>query len=133
MIFIDSNVFYGYYNVKDVHHEKAKQIMVKVAEKIYSPAITTDYVFDESTTVTNRKLDKEAAIELGLFIINSEILLAKVDIGTFQKAWEIFQKTNDLSFTDCTIIAFMQTNNISDVATFDKGFDSVKGINIIRD
>ncbi len=133
MIFIDASVFYGYMNIDDVHHKMAKHIMEKIAAKIYWPAITTDYVFDETTTVTSRKLNRAAAIELGRFIEGSEILLSKVGEAAFQKAWKIFQQSEGLSFTDCTIIAFMQINGITDLATFDRGFDLINGINIIHD
>jgi len=48
-------------------------------------------------------------------------------------SWNIFkeQKNNKLSFTDCTNIAIMRINKIKNIATFDKDFKDIEGINVV--
>lgn len=130
-IFLDASVFYGYANADDIHHKEAKKIMEDVAGNKFGKSVTTDYIFDESVTVALRKASKNTATLLGNFILNSEILLAKVNKFVFHKAWEIFKYTEGLSFTDCTSVAFMHMFGIEYIATFDKGFKNIKGIKVV--
>ena len=82
-------------------------------------------------TIALRRTNKEVAAELGKFMLNSEILMAKITPLIFQKAWELFQKPNEFSFTDCTIIAFMEIFGIDKIATFDKEFKKQKNFMVI--
>ncbi len=132
-ILIDASVFCAYSNTKDVHHWHSKKIITEIVSDKYGSPISTDYIFDETVTVVKRKCDKKFANEIGMFILDSEILVARIDQQVFQRAWKIFQEQNELSFTDCTSIAFMQAFGIKDIATFDKEFDKIKGLNVIKD
>ena len=60
--------------------------------------------------------------------------MRKVDREIFDNAWQIFkeQKNTKLSFTDCTILAIMRNEGISNIATFDKDFKKIDGINVIQ-
>ena len=130
-IFIDSSVFCAYANVRDVHHKNAQKIVSDVVSGKHENGITTDYIFDETVTVTKRKANSKTAVEIGKFLLDSEIFIAKVDSIVFQISWELFQ-ANDLSFTDCSNIAFMNLFDISKIATFDKGFKNIKNIQVIE-
>ena len=130
-IFIDSSLFCAYANLDDIHHKKSVNIIKSIVSNKYGKAITSDYIFDESVTVAMRKANKSAAIGLGNSIIGSEVFLIKVDEIVFQRAWKIFRKTKNMSFTDCTNIAFMRVFGIERIATFDKAFKSIKGIEVV--
>ena len=130
-IFIDSSVFCAYANVRDVHHKNAKKIIEDIISGKHENGITTDYIFDETVTVIRRKANSETAIEIGRFLLDSEIFIAKIDSLAFQKSWELFQ-ANGLSFTDCSNIAFMNLFDISKIATFDKGFKNIKSVQVIE-
>ena len=130
-IFIDSSVFCAYANVRDVHHKNAKKIIEDIISGKHENGITTDYIFDETVTVIRRKSNSRTAIEIGKFLLDSEIFIAKIDSLVFQKSWELFQ-TNELSFTDCSNIVFMDLFDISKIATFDKGFKNIKGVQVIE-
>ena len=130
-ILIDASVFCAYANSNDVHHKNAKIIIQEIITEKYGSGITTDYIFDETVTVANRRANKETAIRVGKYLLNSEILIAKIDHFIFEKAWELFQNTKELSFTDCTNIAFMQIFGIKKIATFDKGFDNLKNVEVV--
>lgn len=130
-VFVDASVFCAYANLDDIHHKKAKNIIEKIAAGKYGKAVTTDYIFDETVTVVLRKTNKKNALEVGNVILNSELLIAQIDSLLFQKAWRIFQKKDDFSFTDCTILAFMKVFGIRKIATFDKAFKKIKEIEVV--
>lgn len=132
-IFIDASVFCAYANNNDVHHPAAKKILKEIIAGDHGKSVTTDYIFDETVTVALRKTNKALALELGEFILNSEVFMARIDAMIFRKAWEIFREKHNISFTDCTIIAFMSVFGIQKLATFDKEFLRIKGIQVIAD
>ena len=82
-------------------------------------------------TVVARKIHREKAAQIGKFLLSSEVILTKVDTLVFEKAWKLFQATDNLSFTDCTSAAFTQIFEIERIATFDKGFKNIKNIEVI--
>lgn len=130
-ILIDTNVFCAYGNSSDVHHKHAKKIIEDIVANKYGKGVITDYIFDETVTVALRKTDKKNAIELGTFLLNSQLLLMKIDPLIFKRAWELFQTTHTLSFTDCTNVALMYLFRIKKIATFDHGFKTIKDIDVI--
>jgi len=130
-IFIDSSVFCAYANSRDVHHKNARKIISDIMAGKHENGITTDYIFDETVTVTKRKANSKTAVEIGKFLLDSEIFIAKIDSMVFQKSWQLFQ-VNDLSFTDCSNIAFMDLFGILKIATFDKGFKNIKSVQVIE-
>ena len=130
-IFVDASLFYAYINIDDVHHKRAKKVMEDIVSGKYGKPVTSDYIFDESVTVTMRKADKERALNLGNLIINSEVILIQVSEPVFQRAWKLFEKAEGLSFTDCTNLAFMKTFGIERIATFDKAFSRDKGVKVV--
>lgn len=130
-ILIDASVFCAYANLKDVHHSRSKQIIEDVVSGKYGDAVITDYIFDEIVTVVARKVHKEKAVQIGKFLLSSEVILTRVNTLVFEKAWEVFNKTANLSFTDCTCLAFMQLFEVKKIATFDKEFGKMGGAEII--
>ncbi len=130
-ILIDASVFCAYVNENDVHHGRSVALVKDVLAHKYGKAITTDYIFDEAVTVALRRSTKKNAVELGNFILHSEVFFVKIDSGVFQKAWDIFQKEEGLSFTDCTLLAFMKSFDIMYIATFDKEFKKIAWLKVV--
>jgi len=101
----------------------------------YGPGYTSDYVLDETLTVSlarTRRIDK--AVNAGLLIPGSKedkipalARLIKVDEGTIQAAWKSFRgaKTPLLSFTDHTCIALARTYAGGVIMSFDGHFDGL--------
>lgn len=130
-LFIDASVFCAFINEDDVHHKKSKKILGDLIQNKLTP-ITTDYIFDETLTVILRRVNKEKATEIGRYLLDSEISIAPIDVVLFEKTWDEFQKQNEkFSFTDCSNIAFMKLFGITKIATFDKAFKNVQGIEVI--
>ena len=122
MIFLDSSMFVAYWNIRDVHHERADKLMKKILNNEYGPAFFSDYIFDEVVTVLLFKVGFKIANEIGEYLLNSELEMVAVDNNLFSKSWALFNTSRDQSFTDCTILAVMEEYGIEKLATFDKGF-----------
>lgn len=122
MIFIDADVFVAYAVEGDSNHEKAAKIVGRVMEGEFGRVFTSDYVFDETVTVTlvrSKSLEKAATAGS---IIRGSVEILKIDEAVFEDSWEIFrnQGNSRLSFTDCTSISLAKERGIEHVATFDK-------------
>lgn len=133
MIILDTSFLVSFYNTRDCNHIKAVNIMKEIISERYGRAGITDFIFGECATILlmRTKSLKETA-EIGEKIKALESFEA--DKETLNLAWNIFknQKNTQLSFTDCSIIATMKQENIVNIATFDKDFLKIKGIDVIH-
>ena|SRR3989344_2366702 len=133
MIFLDSSFLIAIEVENDENHEKARDIVLKIISGDFGEIVISDYVFDETLTVTLLKTkDLKKAILVGENLkVSSKIIRVEEDV--FDMSWNIFkeQKNNKLSFTDCTNIAIMRINKIKNIATFDKDFKGIEGINVV--
>ncbi len=130
-ILVDASFICAYANSRDVHHSAARNAMRDVASGKYGRVIITDFIFDETVTVVKRKVGRDKAVETGIFLLSSQLQMALVNGHVFERAWELFRDSDELSFTDCTSIAFMLAFGIGRIATFDKAFSSVSGIDVV--
>ncbi|MBI5003175.1 type II toxin-antitoxin system VapC family toxin [Candidatus Woesearchaeota archaeon] len=130
-VFIDASVFCSFVNESDVHHLKAKKMLQDIFSEKQEIIYSSDYIFDEVLGVCLRKAGKRIASETGSYILHSQISLIFTDRHIFQEAWQLFQTTDSLSFTDCTSLAFMKVYGIKKIITFDKGFLQRKDIEVI--
>jgi len=133
VIFLDSSVLVSYEVDGDINHEKAVKLIREIAKGKFGEVFTSDYIFDETITVTFVKAKSlSKAITVGNYIKDSTEVL-KVDESVFENAWELFkrQKGTKLSFTDCTTLNAMEERNISNIATFDEDFKKIKTVNVI--
>ncbi|RMF90456.1 MAG: PIN domain-containing protein [Methanobacteriota archaeon] len=126
-IFIDSSVLVAYHNSRVEHHKEAVQLLTRCVEGEFGEPWISDYIFDEVVTVTLVKVGLEKAVEVGDYLLSSELKMLKVDEESFREAWTLFQKEG-MSFTDCTIIAVMRQNGIEKLLTFDKRLKETEGI-----
>lgn len=134
MIFIDTSVLVAFIVDKDTNHEKAVSLMGEIVSGKYGPAITSEYVFDETVTVVLvRSKSLDLAVNTGDLIKKSMPVL---DVGsnTFEASWKRFknQKNSKVSFTDCTILEVVESNHIEKLATFDNEFESSDSFKVVR-
>ncbi|MFH0836952.1 MAG: PIN domain-containing protein [Candidatus Aenigmatarchaeota archaeon] len=132
-ILLDTSFILAYFAENDVHHTKAVAIMDDIISKKYGTPVISDYIFDEMITISLRKLDISRAKEIGESLLNSELIIMRIDNMMFKKAWSFFRDENvlSLSFTDCTNLSLMNIFNIHNIATFDKAFNKVKDIYVV--
>ncbi len=133
MIFLDSSFLVSVEVVTDQNHNRAVEIMDEIIRGEFGEAVTSDYIFDETITVTfarTKDLGKTALV--GEVLLNSSRML-KVEDPVFKESWEVFktQKSAKFSFTDCTTVSLMKEHKIENIATFDKDFKKIKRIKVI--
>lgn len=134
MIFIDTSVLVAFIVDKDTNHGKAVSLMEEIVVGKHGPAITSEYVFDETVTVVLvRSKSLDLAIKTG-DLINESMPIIDVCSIAFESSWNRFknQKGTRFSFTDCTILEAVESNHIDKLATFDKEFDSADNFKVVR-
>lgn len=133
MILIDSNIFVAYTVEDDSNHEKSIKVMEQIIKGNFGPAVTSDYIFDETTTVTLiRSKSTEKAVLVGNYI-KQAIEILKINEDIFEDSWKMFksQKSSKFSFTDCSNVSLMKERNIIYIATFDQEFKKVPFIRVL--
>lgn len=124
-IFLDAGYFIALYNDNDVHHQNAVSVANRINSNEFGQPITSDYVFDESVSVTLRKFGKEKAQLLGKQILES-VFIVQCDRHLFDAALEKFNSSKEpFSFTDCISQAIMDLVQIKFIATFDRMFEKL--------
>ena len=125
MIFVDTSAWYAAEVEDDVNHEAAHKFLSKIASGKHGISITTDYVLDETLTLLRSRRDLASASAFIDKIRKSKsVRIFWIDEGLFEKALEIFQKSNrkSWSFTDCTSFGLMRELSVSEAFTFDSHF-----------
>ena len=128
---IDTGIFVGFHNFKDLNHENATKLIREVIDGEHGGVYTTDYIFDEAvTTALIRTGRYDIARELGGSILGEKVKfvdMIQIDINVFLKSWDFFKKFHDkkLSFTDCVSIAVVKDYDLDGIISFDKGFDGI--------
>lgn len=130
--FIDTGIFIGLHNKRDVYHPVANDIIKGVVDGNFGKAYTSDYVLDEVIAFTIRKTkNSEIILETINLIQNSgRIELLHVDRSTFASAKMCVEQYPSLflSFTDWTIANLMVKSDIPTLLSFDSGFDKLKSM-----
>ncbi len=123
--FIDSNIFIAFAEKRDERHGEAVELLRRtLQEKEFGTPYFSDYVFDECITFLYSRLhDKQKSVKLGDFLRASQFECIYTGPNEFEKSWQLFKKSQGLSFTDCTIIEVMKTHGIENLISFDSGFD----------
>ncbi len=127
---IDSSVFIAYEGEADENHDAAKELFEKIDRGEFGSIILVDYVFDEVLTQILSRRGKNRALVAGKWILSCGANLDFVSESNFREAWRIFEKSTNLSFTDCIVIAVAREKNAA-IATFDSHFSQFKDLKIV--
>ena len=123
-VFIDTGAFLALANTGDQYHLSAKNCIQEL-RSTNAILITTNFILDETYTRIQRKAGSKTAVEFGESVQSSrQIKIISVDRSLEKKAWDIFKKYGDHSFsyTDCTSFALMKQKKIPRAFAFDKDF-----------
>lgn len=134
-VFVDTNIFFSFVNLRDRDHERAVQLVDELRKGRYGIPYTSDYILDEAVTVALMRTRRlKVAIDTGTIILGSKergILPAArmlmIDEKTFQEAWKTFAsgKMPQLSFTDQTSLSLSKGYTGGSIMSFDQGFDGL--------
>ena len=127
VVFLDTGFILAIRNSDDIHHIKATEIMRQCLSGRFGRIIVTNFVFDETVTLTLvRTHDLNLVKDIGNYIFDSpRIILLHLSETEFLATWELFLKyfEKGLSFTDCSILVMAKLfeSNVY-IATFDSHF-----------
>lgn len=132
-VLVDSSVLIAFLHRRDRMHEAATELLKPILDGASGmPAITDDLV-DEVLTflvakgATRSHLDRAIAFLLGDGDARGPFALHRVGPDHFAKALDLLRRhrARQLSFTDCTSLAVMDSTGILTIASFDRGFDGL--------
>ncbi len=133
MILLDSSVIIAYRNEDDVRHPDALRLFAELQKGRYAGALVTDYVILETVTAVKRLMGHDAAVETGEALLNSGDISVMRSTQLLPHAWREFKARSgtNLSFVDASSLAAMKLSGASRIATFDREFRKVKGIEVV--
>lgn len=130
MIFIDSGFLYSYMNEGDKNHLKALPIMKSALAGEYGKIIISNYITDETLTLARvrtgncqcgKDIQQLLKTKKGKTNIFFEVLIDRTLIEFIERFFEKYCEKG-LSFTDCSILAVIESLHIEYLASFDSGF-----------
>ncbi len=125
-IFIDSNIFISLVNRTDPNHKKALYLFNEI-EKNKDDVTTSNYVISEVTTILSQRFSHNMAIKFGNDLYSGDTIILTTDKYIENLTWDIFKKNinKDISYVDCSNIAFCTKHKISKMITFDKNLTNL--------
>lgn len=132
-VFVDTGVFYAHHDRDADRHEEAVAAFDDLLDGAYGQPYTSDYVLDETVTLTRVRTDSFGAADtvarriLGERSFPSVFDIVQVDPDGVRVALETFRRfdDHDLGFTDATTVALCKTRDIDAVLSFDADFDGI--------
>jgi len=132
-IFVDSGVFYAQADRAATRHDAAREALTAVFEGRYGQPYTSDYVYDETVTLTLTRTGSHAEAERvgrrirGTGEFPELVQLRHISPTVFDAAVDVFERYDDqnLSFTDATTVSFVDEHRIDCVLSFDDDFDGI--------
>jgi len=121
-ILVDSDIFVAINKSDDSNHKKAEKLLENLLTQQVC-FVTTNYIFSETITVLSQKVGHAAAVK---FV--SDIKVSKSDFEVYwitpeieEEAIEIFNKqtSKNVSFVDCTNMAFVRYKDMDGIFSFD--------------
>jgi predicted nucleic acid-binding protein len=132
-VLIDTGVLYADHDTDATRHESARTALAAVYDGRYGQPLVSKYVFDELLTLTVSRTDSiEAATRIGDRVLGrgefpNVFELVEVTDPEFFEAVDVFGRYSDqnLSFTDATLVAQADRNDVDAVLSFDDDFDGL--------
>jgi len=123
-VFADTSFFFALVAKRDPAHQAAVSAYAKLL-RARCRVVTTDYIIDETLTLTKARISAETALALLDRIETSEaITLEDIADRRFSAAKAFFRKHADhgYSFTDCTSFVLMNELEQTAALTTDRHF-----------
>ena len=120
-IFVDTSAWCAYFDKSDSKHHAA----IEFIEETTLPLITSNYIIDETLTLTMNHIGHKCATDIGKKFFAGQIAqFVRITAHDEITAFKLFDKytDKDFSFTDCTSFVVMERLKIKKAFTFDKHF-----------
>lgn len=123
-LFVDTSGWYALIDRRDIEHTRIAELVRRLVTDGVR-LVSTDYVIDESCTLTKVRSGALAASRL-LDLLDETVALDLewIDPGRFDRAKTLFRKYDDqqFSFTDCTSFVVMRELRMTEAITTDHHF-----------
>ncbi|MHC1623558.1 MAG: type II toxin-antitoxin system VapC family toxin [Candidatus Methanospirareceae archaeon] len=132
---IDSVVLIGAFYKNDQWHKRSAPIIMKADEGELGDLIISDFIVAEVLNFFNKRVGHKAAIEcLNQLESNEFFHIERITDEQYVMGKDIYFRTYDrLSFVDALTLAYMKSNGIKHIYSFDSEFDGIKGITRLDD
>ena len=123
-LFVDTSGWYALLDRRDRHHAAARRALARSVSR-QEVLVTTDYVIDETATLTKARGGAQAASRfLDLIEQTRTMRIEWIDPERFDAVRRFFRKHPDhgYSFTDCASFEVMRKLGIEKVLTTDAHF-----------
>lgn len=129
-VFLDSGFFIALLNKRDAKHSEAQDILIRLKEKTRGFRMTIDYILNEVITTlwgsTYRKDVVKKAYQL-ICETPTFVTLKHFPKEQLEPTWQKWVNLAEypkrpLSFTDCMILVFMESQKIEYLVSFDSEF-----------
>ncbi|MFB6175639.1 MAG: type II toxin-antitoxin system VapC family toxin [Halobaculum sp.] len=132
-VVIDTGVFYAHHDEDAARHDDAVDLFDDLLSGEHGQLYTTDYVLDETVTLTRARTNSfEAADTVARRILGEDpfpnvVQLLTVGPDDVRDAVETFRTYSDhgISFTDAATVAVCESRGLDAVASFDDDFDGL--------
>ena len=132
-VFVDTGVLYAHHDVDASRHTSAVSALEGVLRSPeFGRVYTSDYVYDEVVTLTQRRTGRVAdGVAVGRRIRGdgypNAIELLHASPSLFEDAVSVYEAFEDhgLSFTDAMSVAMGRYHEIDSILSFDDDFDGV--------
>ena len=132
-VFLDSNFFVALLNTRDHNYKRAVTFLDRFKVGDLGTRLTSDYILDEViTTIWSQTHRKDLVIKAYELIwntpdfVHTQVITENYLELAYNK-WKRFAEwpKRPLSYTDCTILAMMETQNIDHLLSFDAEFEGL--------
>jgi hypothetical protein len=132
-VFVDTGVFFAHHDTDADRHEDAVAAFDELLDGAYGQPYTSDYVLDETVTLTRvRTSSFDAAETVASRILGDDPFpkvfdMIHVEPDDVQASLETFRRyaDQDLSFTDASSVHLCESRGIDAVLSFDDDFDGL--------
>ncbi|MCB1234570.1 MAG: type II toxin-antitoxin system VapC family toxin [Verrucomicrobiae bacterium] len=134
-VFVDTSGWCALLDRRESRHERAREILRQLLAEGRT-LVTSDYVIDETCTLTRARAGGDASVRFLRLIENTAALRIEwVGSERFAATKAFFVKHADqqYSFTDCASFLLMRESNISEALTSDSHFHSAGFVALLSD
>jgi len=133
-IIIDTGIFYGFFNKRDVHHMDSICILVHSLEGKWGKVYTSDLIISEAYTLLRYRMGSRVAQAFLDMLRESGIKTLFLDEEHYEYVVNTLRRYSNvnLSFTDAFTIVAVNKMNIKYLASYDESFNIItKNVNVI--
>ena len=130
-VFIDANIFLEIF-LKDNKSEECKKFLKSLQEQAVI-SITTDFIIYSCIINVQNNLKNSESIKNAIIFFGNykNLMVIRPTFDEFYSAVDIIN-SDKLDFDDSLVVACMKNYGIKELASLDRHFDKVKGIERVR-